>query len=567
MPAANQDVRIWNVQDRRKSEQYKSRPWVVRWRVGERRFQRAFRTRHEADHLRSEFLVAQRNGEAFDLSTGEPQSWRATDDVAVHDWVRRWLGEQWDEWQPRTRKGAVEEMSRFIPLVVRPAAPDPPGDLRVYLKAALWPTAERDDRLERWMDRWCYSLQQLDRSVLAEADRRLAVGVKGDILSPVTALRYRKAARSCIRRAADLDLIDRDPWPPPAHGARNRKVRRKALSRAFDVKRLPDADTMQQALNAMKNHQPASRMYYVMTSVMAYGGLRPSEVLMLRPRSLVLPKHGWGAIEVTEADIDFDVSGDPKTGPRTVPIPADLVALLASWIQDHEFCLDELIFRSSSGRRPSGSNWRRAWHLALRKIGHEPLRPYDCRHFAATMWLHAGVPLGEVAQRLGHSVETLVSTYVGALAGDETRANELIDGYRSRTLKQPLVARRTGGSAEPKGLLVPIRLDGVRTSLRQRPFAFHLNGDRVADAGLHWNPNDVVAAITAIASRCVVLKSHFRHFVPIRGVACAFRTPAPPLRCHSVDAGIGCLLSGVSDADSCHRCYERDGYTGNTLAG
>jgi hypothetical protein len=52
---------------------------------------------------------------------------------------------------------------------------------------------------------------------------------------------------------------------------------------------------------------------------------------------------------------------------------------------------------------------------------------YDCCHAAATTWLRAGVPLGEVARRLGHSVETLVSTYVGALDGDEAVANERID--------------------------------------------------------------------------------------------------------------------------------------------
>jgi hypothetical protein len=37
------------------------------------------------------------------------------------------------------------------------------------------------------------------------------------------------------------------------------------------------------------------------------------------------------------------------------------------------------------------------------------------------------VPLGEVARRLGHTVETLVSIYVGALDGDDTTANKLID--------------------------------------------------------------------------------------------------------------------------------------------
>jgi len=54
------------------------------------------------------------------------------------------------------------------------------------------------------------------------------------------------------------------------------------------------------------------------------------------------------------------------------------------------------------------------------------MRIYDCRHAAATTWLRAGVPLGEVAKRMGHSVETLVSTYVGALDTDEELANTRI---------------------------------------------------------------------------------------------------------------------------------------------
>lgn len=175
-------------------------------------------------------------------------------------------------------------------------------------------------------------------------------------------------------------------------GAKNRKVRRKARNKAIDIRRLPDPATMHRALEAMINHHPASRLYHVMTSVLAYAGLRPSEVVMLRPHALALPEAGWGAIEVTEADIDFDVSGDPKTGHRRVPIPPDLVALLRGWLLVGSFDRDELIFRSRNGNRPSPSNWRRAWHLALAKIEHEPLRPYDCRHFAATTWLHPAYP-------------------------------------------------------------------------------------------------------------------------------------------------------------------------------
>jgi integrase len=60
---------------------------------------------------------------------------------------------------------------------------------------------------------------------------------------------------------------------------------------------------------------------------------------------------------------------------------------------------------------------------------------YDCRHGCATAWLRAGVPLGEVARRLGDRLENLVSIYVGALDGDDTAANTLIDAAMSEARK------------------------------------------------------------------------------------------------------------------------------------
>ena len=335
---------------------HKSRPWVARWRVETRRFQRTFRTRDEADHFRSELLVAQRNGEAFDESTGEPSSWAATGDVSSHEWVRRYLAEQWEEWAPRTRSGTVEEMSRLVPLLIKPSAPAEPAERRVYLKDALVPGAPMNDRIEAWLDRWSFTLDQLDRSILAEVDRRLGIEVSGRVLAPTTAVGYRKAARACLHRAVDLELLDRNPWPPPMRGARNRKVRRKARAQAVDIKRLPDPATMQRALDAMINHQPASRMYHVMTSTMAYAGLRPSEVAMLRPRALTLPAEGWGKIDVTEADISWDEPGDPKTGDRQVPIPPQLVSLLTEWVAAGGQGHNDLLFRSRNNNRPSATN-------------------------------------------------------------------------------------------------------------------------------------------------------------------------------------------------------------------
>ena len=161
---------------------------------------------------------------------------------------------------------------------------------------------------------------------------------------------------------------------------------------------------------------------------MYYGGLRPSEAIMLRPRALRLPDEGWGRIDVVEADISFDQPGEPKTGRRSVPIPPVLVTMLRKWIDENGFASDELMFRTRTGNR---RGVELVAHLAAGTPPDRPPTParYDCRHAAATTWLAAGVPLGEVARRMGHSVDTLVSTYVGALTGDEDLANRRIDAF------------------------------------------------------------------------------------------------------------------------------------------
>ncbi len=422
-----QDVRIWAIQDRRDHPKAK-RPWLVRWSVDGHERNRSFRTRSLADRYRSQLLIAQAEVEVFDIETGEPISWQpVADQKQVHNWTRQWLAEQWPEWQPRTRNSAVEALSRFVPLVRAPSASPPPDDIRRYLVTSLRPGAVIDpaDPNERWLSRWSPALDDLDRELMAKVEQQLALGLAGKPLAANVANRYRTTAHSCIRRAVELNVIGADPWPPPPRGRRRRKVAKK--QRSVDVRLLPDPATMAAVITAVRSHQPASRTYQVMTAVAYYAGLRPSEVVMLRPKYLVLPKKGWGQIDVVEADIDWDEAGEPKTGERSVPIPQQLVALLRDWIKDGEFADDALIFRTRNDARPAQSNWSRALRRAMTAVDRKPIRVYDCRHAAATTWLRAGVPLGEVASRLGHSVETLVSTYVGALEGDAEIANAKID--------------------------------------------------------------------------------------------------------------------------------------------
>ena len=427
MASPVQDVRIWDIQDRTKRSNA-SRPWVLRWKVDGAERSRAFTTKAEADHVRARLLIARREGEVFDRASGLPLSWQAQPaDRRLHEWVREWVAEQWPEWQPRTRRSAVEALSRFVPAVYPASAAAPPPGLRRYLVDTLVPEADVDPahRCERWMAQWSPPLGELSREMMAAAERRLVIGLRGQQLSASVASRYRKLGHAAIVRAVDLGIIAADPWPPAPRGRRNRKASR--LRRSVDVRVLPDPVTMAAVIDAIPTYQPGSRTYQVMTAVAYYAGLRPSEVVMLRARALVLPSTGWGRIDVVEADIDWDEPGEPKTGERTVPIPPRLVAILRDWTDERRIHGDGLLFRTRNGKRPAASNWSRALKRAFRTVGHPPLRVYDCRHAAATTWLSAGVPLGTVAMRLGHSVETLVSTYVGALEGDDAIANQRIE--------------------------------------------------------------------------------------------------------------------------------------------
>ena len=422
-----QTVKVFGVQDRRSTAQAKL-PWVVRYAIDGRHRSKSFRTRIEAERYRGSLLQAVQAGDQFDVASGEPESWQpALRDMSVHEWARRWLGEQWSEWQPRTRTSATEALARFITIAVEPAA-KPPDDLRVYLYSALapGPDSRRDGRLEKWMSRHCLTLGDLDRDRVAVIDRKLALKLDGSPMAANTANRIRIVARACVQAAVEVGAIPADVWPQRSKTRARRKVAR--TNRSVDVRALPSPVVMAAAIDAIVTHQPGSRAFRVMTAVAYYAGLRPSEVVMLRVHSTVLPAEGWGRLEVTEADISFDEPGEPKTGPRSVPIPPVLVAMLRDWINQNNLTnSDRLLFRARNDTRPSGSNWIRAWHRALGSVGERPLRVYDCRHAAATTWLRAGMPLAETARRLGHSVETLVSTYVGALDDEEHIANLRVD--------------------------------------------------------------------------------------------------------------------------------------------
>lgn len=95
---------------------------------------------------------------------------------------------------------------------------------------------------------------------------------------------------------------------------------------------------------------------------------------------------------------------------------------------------DGCVFSSSRGRIVASTAVSDVWAEA-RALAFTPAqvtsplagRPYDLRHAAVSLWLNAGVPAPEVAERAGHSVEVLLRVCAKCLDEGEGVANKRID--------------------------------------------------------------------------------------------------------------------------------------------
>ncbi|WP_278248984.1 tyrosine-type recombinase/integrase [Streptosporangium minutum] len=181
-----------------------------------------------------------------------------------------------------------------------------------------------------------------------------------------------------------------------------------------------------------------------MFACMYYAALRPEEASGLRRQNCDLPAEGWGLITLEkarpQANKRWTNSGETHDerglkhraadDTREIPIPPVLVATLREHIETYGAAKDGRIFRTSKGRPFSSSAYSAVWQGA-RRLALTPeqvvsplaARPYDLRHAAVSLWLNAGVPPTEVAQRAGHGVDVLLRVYAKCLEGQRDRAN------------------------------------------------------------------------------------------------------------------------------------------------
>nr|WP_307819399.1 hypothetical protein [Microbispora rosea] len=117
-----------------------------------------------------------------------------------------------------------------------------------------------------------------------------------------------------------------------------------------------------------------------------------------------------------------------------MPIPPVLVKIIRQHIEEFGVGSDGRIFRSERGGVVASTAYTEVWQEA-RKLALTPAqvasplarRPYDLRHAAVSLWLNAGVPAPDVAERAGHSVDVLLRVYAKCLDGQQEIANRRID--------------------------------------------------------------------------------------------------------------------------------------------
>jgi len=145
--------------------------------------------------------------------------------------------------------------------------------------------------------------------------------------------------------------------------------------------------------------------------LLAYAGLRPSESLALRSRDI-----GRWSLRVERA-LSNGVEKSTKTGKiRTVRLLGPLADDLEAW-RDRagKPKLDSFLFTKADGSAWTDFDWRnwrrRIFEPAAESVGLESARPYDLRHSFASLLIHSGQSVVEVARQMGNSPEVTLSTY------------------------------------------------------------------------------------------------------------------------------------------------------------
>src|SRR5258708_14495231 len=170
----------------------------------------------------------------------------------------------------------------------------------------------------------------------------------------------------------------------------------------------------------MAARQDSESLLMALYACMYFAALRPAEAVAWRQRDCDLHETGWGRLtletsrpevnrrwtDTASAHEERGLKHRPAQESRRVSIPPELVGILRAHVGAFGVVADGRIFSSERGHVIASTAisdvWAEARTLALtpeQVASPLAVRPYDLRHAAVSLWLNAGVPAPEVAER------------------------------------------------------------------------------------------------------------------------------------------------------------------------
>lgn len=443
------DVRVWKMQVRYSGRGKDRKPsrYVVRWMVGQERFDQSFTKEAQADSFRSDLMSASKKGEPFDTVTGRPVSWEAEPVAVAVPWFEfacGYVDVRWPDLSPGSRRNLANDLSAITAALLDDTRGVPEMRLlRSAMRVGFNPKRRAAEHPSETAEalRW---LAEHTRPVgdLAEPDTMRALvtaldkKLDGQRAAPDTIRMRRTTLASALEYAAvEKHLLKANP-------TRTVKARKNRTGvRQVDKRAVPNPVQARTLLLAADDIAPRLKAFF---ALMYYAGLRPEEAANLRKDNLSLPEHGWGEIHLEKAAPEISGawtdSGEPNeerqlkhreiNESRTTPCPPELTDILHGHLRVFGTAPDgRLFWGKRDGGRLSSSVYGRVWAAARRAVFVPSVadsllaaRPYDLRHACVSTWLSAGVEPPRIAQWAGHSLRVLLEVYAKFLDAGETEA-------------------------------------------------------------------------------------------------------------------------------------------------
>lgn len=448
-------VRFWEIKTLKPDAHGKrrKRPYGVRWVTGGREHSEWFTTKALAKSHLGKLVQAANQGEAFDITTGLPQSlYRDAHAPTLLQVAREFLGEVWPDMSPSSRDRLVCGLAVAVQGFLDSEPDTDPALVRRTLTtvvlpphcAALAPSDEQV-RIAGWLTEHSRKVAELvDDVEVTRLGRKLGERLDGR-KAAVTTIDTRKGALvQALSYAVTRSYVSDNPF-------KNMSLSRFRSGIAIDPGVVVNPAQARALLAAVTYARPrgTNPSWLPFFATLYYAGMRPSEARMLAEHDCDLPAKGWGELvlpgslsstaarynggQIFEAR-SLKHRADGVT--RRVPIPPELVRILSAHIDQIGTAEDGRLFRGNGGGPvPSASYtdiWRlaRPYGLAPRQVA-SPLarRPYDLRHAAVSSWIAAGVALPEVAKRAGHTVQMLTAVYAKVIYGASDQMNQRIEAF------------------------------------------------------------------------------------------------------------------------------------------